>query len=370
MYFGDNQGRRTEYAKQAIIRYIWDNNLNAGDRIPTQSTFCRLLNAGSATIDRAVKSLVSDGILESRKRMGVFVRKEKPEGYPGRSIGIIGQVLNVPRIFNWMLAYALQGALHARGCFCVMFPFRDKYHRTPVISDFSGLESALAQQTVHGLISISDFNGDALIPELEKYNLPICFGGPPSANVSGVFIDTPHFMLRGLDELRAASCRNPWILIGPGPVKQFSVPLLKDYLACWDNGRLSVEDVYREGYALDAGQEFARQILALSPDARPDGVVICDDIIAQGFFSELVRLQYPNLTYMPRSVCLRNKNSQIDFPSLFISHYEVDPQKIADLLAEHLLHRMRSMDCKEDPVWIFPEKCGSNLIYQDKENKR
>lgn len=51
MYFGDNQGKRTEFAKQAIIRYIWDKNLQEGDRIPAQSALCRLLNAGSATID-------------------------------------------------------------------------------------------------------------------------------------------------------------------------------------------------------------------------------------------------------------------------------------------------------------------------------
>ena len=37
MYFGDNQGKRTEFAKQAIIRYIWDKNLQEGDRIPAQS---------------------------------------------------------------------------------------------------------------------------------------------------------------------------------------------------------------------------------------------------------------------------------------------------------------------------------------------
>ncbi len=375
MYFGDNQGKRTEFAKQAIIRYIWDKNLQEGDRIPAQSALCRLLNAGSATIDRAVKSLVNDGVLEARKRTGVFVRMEKPEGYLGRSVGVIGQVRNVPRIFNWTLANALQTALQARGCLCVMFPFRDRYHSMPVVSDFLGLETALSQRTVHGLISISDFNGEKLIPALEKFGLPVCFGGPPSANVSGVFIDTPGFMLRGLDELRSAGCRKPWILIGPGPVRNFSIPRVERYLAEWDGGRLSVEEVYREGYALDAGQEFARTAMSLPPEERPDGVVLCDDIIAQGFFSELVRLQYPHLTYLPQLVCLRNKESQIDFPARFISNYEVNPRLIADLLVEQLLKHLQSGQPATENTWIFPEKLNSNLINQDnptnqyKENK-
>lgn len=367
MYFGENQGKRTEFAKQAIIRYIWDENLQEGDRIPAQSELCRLLNAGCATVDRAVKSLVNDGVLESRKRIGVFVRMEKPEGHLGRSVGIIGLVRNVPRIFNWTLANALQTSLQAHGCLSVIFPFRDRYHSTPEVSDFLGLETSLTQRTIHSLISISDFNGEKLIPVLEKFEVPICFGGPPSSNVSGVFIDTPGFMLRGLDELRSAGCKNPWILIGPGPVRNFSISHVERYLAEWDDGRLTVGKVYKEGYALDAGQQFAREAMSLPEEDRPDGVVICDDIMAQGFFSELVRLQDPNLSYLPQSVCLRNKDSQIDFPTRFISNYEVDPKQIADLLVAQLLKHLQSDQPKMETTWIFPEKINSNLIEKGKQ---
>ena len=110
--------------------------------------------------------------------------------------------------------------------------------------------------------------------------------------------------------------------------------------------------------------------MSLPPEERPDGVVLCDDIIAQGFFSELVRLQYPHLTYLPQLVCLRNKESQIDFPARFLSNYEVNPKQIADLLVEQLMKHLQSGMPADETTWIFPEKLNSNLIKKDKENNR
>ena len=99
MIFGQNLGRQTEKAKQGILRYIWDRKLKAGDKIPAQAELSRHLGLGCATLDRAVKSLVQDGVLESRRRVGVFVRNASPEGLPGRSIGVAGLLLDTPHMF-------------------------------------------------------------------------------------------------------------------------------------------------------------------------------------------------------------------------------------------------------------------------------
>ena len=86
--------------------------------------------------------------------------------------------------------------------------------------------------------------------------------------------------------------------------------------------------------------------------------------------AELVRLQDPCLIYLPQSVCLRNKESQIDFPARFISNYEVNPKQIADLLVEQLLKHLQPDQPATETAWIFPEKSNSNLIKKDKENNR
>lgn len=83
MIFGQNLGRQTEKAKQGILRYIWDRKLKAGDKIPGSGRVEPPPRLGCATLDRAVKSLVQDGVLESRRRVGVFVRNASPEGAAG-----------------------------------------------------------------------------------------------------------------------------------------------------------------------------------------------------------------------------------------------------------------------------------------------
>ena len=84
MIFGNNLGKRTETAKQALLAYIWDQRLEVGDRLPTQVELCRRFNVGSATVDRAVRALVKEQVLESRRGIGVFVKTSRPTGYPGR----------------------------------------------------------------------------------------------------------------------------------------------------------------------------------------------------------------------------------------------------------------------------------------------
>lgn len=56
-------------------------------------------------------------------------------------------------------------------------------------------------------------------------------------------------------------------------------------------------------------------------------MVIGDDIIAQGFFSELVREQGRRIDYLPPAVCLRNRKAPIDFPCREVIDYEIDSRE-------------------------------------------
>lgn len=359
MIFGQNLGKQTERAKQEILRYIWDRKLCEGEKIPAQAVLSRDLGMGCATLDRAVKALVQDGVLESRRRVGVFVRNAKPEGLPGRSIGVIGLLLDTPHMFNWSMAYALQDALQKNGCQCTMFPFRDHYRRRPDLSDFAGLEYAVSQGGLHGIISIADFFPEKLLPEFEKAGLELCFSGPPAPAECGVFIDTVGFMLEALDRLRRKGLCSPRILVGPGPLRNFSLPRLTRLLSDWPECRVPVEALYLEGYGIEHGRESARNILLLPPGARPDCMVLCDDIIAQGFFSELVRLQGKRIDYMPPAFCLRNKNAPIDFPCREVVDYEVDSRKLAAGTVELLLGRLRGEKSRPAIQWLLPAETAA-----------
>lgn len=69
MIFGQNLGKQTERAKQEILRYIWDQKLREGDKIPAQAALSRDLGMGCATLDRAVKAeLLLSRLREEKSR--------------------------------------------------------------------------------------------------------------------------------------------------------------------------------------------------------------------------------------------------------------------------------------------------------------
>ena len=65
--------RKTERAKQLLVRYIRDRQLKNGDKLPPQNELRRIFRYGAATICSAVNALRDDGVLEVRDKVGVFV---------------------------------------------------------------------------------------------------------------------------------------------------------------------------------------------------------------------------------------------------------------------------------------------------------
>ena len=92
----------------------------------------------------------------------------------------------------------------------------------------------------------------------------------------------------------------------------------------------------------------------MPPERRPDSVVIGDDIIAQGFFSELVRKQGRRIDYLPPAVCLRNRKAPIDFPCREVIDYEIDSRELAEGAVEQLLNRLRGAESVPSLRWIPP----------------
>ncbi|HWO76471.1 MAG TPA: GntR family transcriptional regulator [Bacillus sp. (in: firmicutes)] len=62
-----------------IKQYIEANQLNPGDRIPTEAELCEIFQASRISIRRAIKELVEEGILEIIRGKGTFVNKPRKE---------------------------------------------------------------------------------------------------------------------------------------------------------------------------------------------------------------------------------------------------------------------------------------------------
>lgn len=62
-----------EVTAEALIQYIMENNLEAGDKLPNEYNLAQQVNVGRSTLREAVRSLVSRNVLEVRQGSGTYV---------------------------------------------------------------------------------------------------------------------------------------------------------------------------------------------------------------------------------------------------------------------------------------------------------
>src|SRR5699024_9012990 len=60
--------------KFLLKKYIEDNNLKRGDKIPTEVELCEMMDASRITVRRAITELEEAGILEKIHGKGTFVK--------------------------------------------------------------------------------------------------------------------------------------------------------------------------------------------------------------------------------------------------------------------------------------------------------
>lgn len=84
-------------------------------------------------------------------------------------------------------------------------------------------------------------------------------------------------------------------------------------------------------------------------------MVLCDDIIAQGFFSELVRRQGSRIGYMPApaSACATATRRSI-FRAATSSTTRSTAARIAELTVKLLLSRLRTGSGEPAVQWLLP----------------
>jgi DNA-binding LacI/PurR family transcriptional regulator len=348
----DNQGRQTEKAKQALLRYIWENKLTKGALLPSQKELRENLSVGGATVGRAVRSLVDEGILDSRKGVGVFLKDAKPFGRPGISIGLAGLYANRFTIMQATLAQSVEAQLHRNGCRCVPFPHHEvspDFCQERPLSSLPGLKETLQRGELAGLITLSLLDR-AESEQLERDGVKVCYVGSLLNAPCGVMIDTPWFIGEGLRHLLRSGVKNPRIYIGPleESMEHDLLEVIGRVLGDFGrncSGNSLIETDYNNFLSMDFRQ-YARELMELPPSQRPDGLVLCDDIMAMNFTAELVRMQGRQIEYMPKVVSMQNREFRISLPIEDLTVYWTDLSQMAQTATELLLHRL---SCRESP---------------------
>lgn len=294
-------------AKQLLVRYIHEHHLHAGDRLPSQDTFRRAFNFGTATINSAVNELKQEGVLEVKDKVGVYVLDPSTDGHTRYTIALATRH-SEHNLFYSSLLTTLQHKLSSCGYMVRLFTTSSEIehscHPFLELDDFPGLRRHIENNSVHAIINMDDFTQPCL-DFLRSRSIPNIFIGSIGCSIApnGVFFDTEHSV--GCACKRIADFAPASIALACHP-------------AVMENCRRSMEDHFpgRTSYfpcnGSPDGKRFADTILAMPREERPDWLFFPDDIVA---LAATVRLaQKIPQSEIPHCVIFSTLRHQIFFP--------------------------------------------------------
>jgi len=322
--------RKVEFARDAIVRCIHDRHLEVGDRLPSYSQLRAEFGLGSQTIAAAVGSLCELGVLEVRDKVGIFVKNPAGGHLAGRTIAVVVRPLD-GSAYSAQLASFIQKLISEHNCRCLAFYRRQRPDAAsrPGFDEFPGLEQAVDEHRIDGIITMCPFS-DAALRRLDRNNIKCCFIGDDDHHGTmpcGVVIEVRHFLLDALDALRKVGCRRVIQLCTDA--EQFEL-------------RRSVMPA-RIGRGYDGGAAIARELLALPPEQRPEGIVSDDDTVVSGLLAEL-RTADPDdapCGYLPIIATIVHREVGERYPSRRMLLFTQDIEEYAGLAVELLLQLLQ-----------------------------
>ncbi len=324
--------RKTEQAKSLLVRYIRDQQMKRGDRLPPQDFLRKTFKFGTATISAAINELKDDGVLEVRDKVGVFVIDPNADGHAGRTIGITMRHAENSLYYSCILT-ALQMRLVEEGCMIRLFRYQKETERKGIffqIDDFPGLRRSLENQELQGLIHLDDFSMQSL-KFIRSKKVPLVFVGSLGGIApNGVVYDQARTMREIGIRLKRENPRRPALICQPSVLK-------------------CVQDHFQEAFGHDkkiyAGssipdaEKIADEILRMPDRERHDWIIYMDDILALAVTSRLAVSLPPEK--LPRAVIMRNLQFQMRYPAKDPIFYDSNLSEFASIGVSLLMGAMK-----------------------------
>jgi LacI family transcriptional regulator len=198
---------------EGIKEYISRHALSPGDRIPSVMELCTLFGVSHATVRTALKVLTDEGVLESRRRQGVFVASPIEKKLSAKSEKIIAVVLpNCDRPYEAGIVRGVTDQSHEADFRVIIANTNDDAEK-----EATHLRE-LARQ-VAGLIIFPSFEGNSYraYAELLERGIPWVFidrmvsglSAPLVAtdNEHGGYLATRHLLEQGCKHVYAVNAR-------------------------------------------------------------------------------------------------------------------------------------------------------------------
>ncbi len=321
-----------EQAKQIIVRFIHDNGLKAGDKLPSQEFFRQHIKCGTATVSAALNELKNDEVLEIRNKVGVFVIDPNADGHAGRTIGITAKLVEDAPYYSSLLG-ALQMQLISEGCKVHIF-CNQNVKNTPTnfysLKDFPGLKRMIDNNELEGIIHLDDFTDESL-KKIHKAKIPALFVGAVGHSPDSVTYNPLEIIKSMCKLLPKLNVKKP-ALVTPAPVSQAYTEIFHQ-----EAGNQAM--VFKVNNAKDSSLIY-NKLIKMSDSERPDMILYLDDVYALDITCKLA-LNIP-VGKLPGAMILRSPQLMMNYPVQNPVFFDLDLTKFARQTASELLNAMKN----------------------------
>lgn len=332
--------RRVRDASKAILRYIVENDLGVGDRLPEQQQLRVELGFSNDTISPAMSMFSRLGFLKRKRGTGTVI--VDPTAVPMDLWNVAMPVFN-SRVFLEVPFFAqlvqfLQVHLRETGYRCMVYPSGRDNAESHGLQDFPGMQATAAHDGIDALLSPILLHPEVL-DWADERGLPVCHVGPWEGSANGVIIDQEQMVIDAAKALYEAGARHLG-LVGNGPLHDAQMPMRGFQTVMPALPGATAVSPLSGGQGVSGGEVVAEKLLAMPLDSRPDGLVIVDDRVAMGLCAVLRRAG----DYRPKLAVQVNRQAPLAF-GLPIMAFEVDIEQLAhaavELIGEQLLNPAR-----------------------------
>jgi len=329
-------------------RLIRTGVLKEGTRLPATTELVSIFGVNVARVQRAMKILVANGLLQRFPKRGTMVTSRDLQPAIGVLVG--ADLLPEANQFDRMLASTLKDTLLDRNLnpqICDGLAYPDTPHGK---RSLEAIEYNMRHRAYTGFLMTSGLEPTYLPEALQEYPY-VMFGAPRKAN--DVHIDYHDFVVSSVNWLAARGCRKIAYFydahLGGTRYRQhitgFSEALEANGLEYHSEAVIDVGTLKGSPPAgPDAPDRCAYyQTLEVLRSWRkqrfvPDGVIIIDDIYARGLAAAL-RSQWPGDGNLPHAVVQSTEGLE-HFYSMPMARYVCSPRRMAETMIDRLFAKV------------------------------
>jgi len=336
-------------AAQELVRMIHVRDLKPEDRLPPQSEILNELAFSNDTVNLAMRSLVSGGIVRRKPRVGTVVVDPNRPLKGLWSVGIATFPSATTESYYMQLLYRIQFHLDVEGCGSSLHILRESTGEgIPALKDFGNLEQEIAERRINAVVTLGFFDTSDC-EQAKAMKVPIIHVGAWENAPAGVVIDQGPMVKGAVELLIHRGCQRI-ADVSPAPAAGFcrGWKAYQRAIARTGPGKQNTRHIVA-GSGSRGGWQAAETLLAMPESERPDGLVVHNDWVGMGLTARLAKAG----DYRPAITVQTNRQAPLAF-ALPVIHFELDVEEIARRGAAMLIQRMRDPRVEDTVEWVRP----------------